>query len=167
MHPPRPTRLTVAALAGAMLSSVALVPSAQAQSRAEMEGRSATIAERYLAVWSASGELSVAGVPYVYGPRIKFYGRTLSQSALEAEKRRALRQWPVRRYAHRPGTLKVVCNVARQRCAATSTIDFSVANPRTGASRRGSAGFDLGISFAEARPVILYEGGTVRGGRRL
>lgn len=154
-----------AALTGAVLSSVVLSTGAQAQSRAEMEARSATIAERYLAVWSSSGELSVAGVPYVYGPRIKFYGRTLSQSALAAEKRRALRQWPVRSYVHRPGSMQVICNERTLRCAVRSIIDYQVSNPGTGRRARGAASFDLGVSYEGPRPVILYEtGGPLRRG---
>ncbi len=51
-----------------------------AQGLSEMEERSAIIAERYLAVWSSSGDLSIEGVPYIYGPRVRFYGRSLDWS---------------------------------------------------------------------------------------
>lgn len=132
---------------------------ARAQSLASMESEAASIANRYLAVWSESGEASLAGVPYVYGPTVTFYGRNLSQRGLIDEKRRAVRRWPVRRYVHRPGTLRVICNEASRRCAARSIIDYQVANPAAGTRARGAATFDLGISFAGARPVILYEAG--------
>lgn len=147
---------------------VGLAPmAARAQGLAEMEERSAIIAERYLAVWSSSDEASVAGVPYVYGPRVRFYGKTLDQRALAAEKRRAIREWPIRSYRHRPGTMRVLCNGAALRCAARSIIDYQVANPETGRQARGSATFDLGISFAGPKPVILYETGRpVRRGER-
>ena len=132
---------------------------AVAQSVAEMQERSATIAERYLAVWSSSGELSIEGVPYVYGPRVTFYGRSLDWRGLAAEKRRAVRQWPNRSYHHRPGAMQVICNAEGRRCAVRSIIDYRVANPATGRRASGAATFDLGISFAGPKPVILYESG--------
>lgn len=48
---------------------------ALALSGAEMQRRTAAIAERYLAVWSSNDGGAVAGVPYMYGPTVQFYGR--------------------------------------------------------------------------------------------
>lgn len=132
----------------------------------EMRRRTAYIAERYLAIWSSNDGTAVAGVPYMYGPTVTFYGRTYTQSQLVAEKRRAIRQWPIRRYAHRPGTMRVTCNPPEMKCAARSVMDFEVANPARGTGRAGSARFDLGVSFAERQPRILYEGGSL-GNRRV
>lgn len=143
----------------ALAACSALAGPAAAQSLAEMQSRSATIAERYLAVWSSSGELSIEGVPYVYGPRVTFYGRSLDWRGLAAEKRRAVRQWPNRSYHHRPGAMQVMCNAEAQRCAVRSIIDYRVSNPGTGRRASGAASFDLGIGFAGPKPVILYEGG--------
>jgi hypothetical protein len=149
------------AAAGAVLGCMSLP--ASAQSVAEMQQRSAIIAQRYLQVWSSSDELSIEGVPYVYGPRVTFYGRSLDWRGLQNEKRRAVRQWPVRSYEHRPGSMEVICNENTRRCAVRSIIDYAVSNPNTGRRARGSATFDLGISFAGARPSILYEtGGPLR-----
>ncbi len=137
---------------------------ALALSGAEMQRRTATIAERYLAIWSSNDGGAVAGVPYMYGPTVEFYGRPYTQEQLVNEKRAAIRQWPLRRYAIRPGTLRVVCNVAQAKCAARSVIDFEVANPARGTRKAGSARFDLGVSYAGRQPRILYEGGSL--GRR-
>jgi hypothetical protein len=152
-----PSALSRALLAAATLAA-SYLPAA-AQSLADMEQRSATIAERYLAVWSSSGELSIEGVPYVYGPRVRFYGREMDWRGLAAEKRRATRQWPVRSYHHRPGSMRVLCNADTRRCAVRSIIDYRVANPGRGRRAAGAASFDLGISFEGPKPVILYEGG--------
>jgi hypothetical protein len=130
-----------------------------------MKARTAEIATRYLAVWSSSDWASVEGVPYVYGPKVQFYGRNYTQADLIAEKQRFIRQWPVRRYSHRPGSMQVICNEAHQRCAARSIIEFTATNPDRGTRKHGSARFDLGVSFEGPRPVILYEGGSL-GGRR-
>ena len=140
--------------------------SAQALSEAEMKDRTATIATRYLEIWSSNDATPIKGVPYMYGPTVKFYGRTYTQDELIAEKRRAIRQWPVRRYVHRPGTMRVICNARTKKCAARSVIDFRISNAGRGTAKQGSARFDLGISFAEQRPRILYESGSLnrRGG---
>jgi hypothetical protein len=138
--------------------------SAQAASVSEMRERTAEIATRYLQVWSSNDAAAVQGVPYVYGPSVRFYGRNYTQAMLMDEKRRAIRQWPIRRYVHRPGTLNVICNEGTQKCAARSITDFQVENPARGTFKRGSARFDLGVSFEGPRPRILYEGGSL--GRR-
>jgi hypothetical protein len=138
--------------------------SAHAASLSEMRERTAEIATRYLQVWSSNDAAAVQGVPYVYGPSVRFYGRNYTQAMLMDEKRRAIRQWPIRRYVHRPGTLNVICNEATQKCAARSITEFQVENPARGTFKRGSARFDLGVSFEGPRPRILYEGGSL--GRR-
>jgi hypothetical protein len=135
--------------------------SAQATSLSEMRERTAEIATRYLQVWSSNDAAAVQGVPYVYGSSVRFYGRNYTQAMLMDEKRRAIRQWPIRRYVHRPGTLNVICNEATQKCAARSITDFQVENPARGTFKRGSARFDLGVSFEGPRPRILYEGGSL------
>ena len=154
-------------LARALGCAVALAVSATATTPAdavpvsEMKARTAEIATRYLEVWSSSAWASLEGVPYVYGPRVRFYGRNYSQADLIAEKQRFIRQWPQRRYTHRPGSMQVICNDAQQRCGARSIIDFAVENPGRGTAKRGSARFDLGVSFEGPRPLILYEGGSL------
>lgn len=138
---------------------------ALALSPTEMKERTAFIATRYLEIWSSNDAGPIAGVPYMYGPTVKFYGRDYTQDQLVAEKRRAIRQWPVRRYVHRPGSMQVVCNVPTQKCAARSVIDFKISNAERGTAKNGSARFDLGVSFAEPHPRILYEGGSLNGKR--
>ena len=44
---------------------------ALALSGAEMQRRTVTIAERYLAIWSSNDGGAVAGVPYMYGPTVE------------------------------------------------------------------------------------------------
>lgn len=151
-------------IAAALTLLLASPAAAQSISPGEMRERTADIARRYLAVWSSDAASSVDGVPYIYGDRVRFYGRAMSQGDLMAEKRRAIRQWPSRRYVHRPGTMRVQCNDAQLRCVASSIIDYEAANPAKGTSKRGSARFDLGLSFAGPKPLILFEGGTL--GRR-
>lgn len=151
-----PLKTLVAGAVAIMFASPAFAVSPQ-----EMKDRTAFIAERYLQIWSSSNVRPVAGVPYMYGRTVLFYGKPYTQADLQAEKQRAISQWPVRHYVHRPGTMRVICNVAARKCAARSVIDFTVANPRRGTRKSGSAKFDLGVSFAGPHPVILYEGGSL------
>jgi hypothetical protein len=53
---------------------------ALALSGAEMQQRTAFIAERYLAIWSSNDGGAVADVPYMYGPMVQFYGRSYTQA---------------------------------------------------------------------------------------
>ncbi|TXM98572.1 hypothetical protein FV242_28300 [Methylobacterium sp. WL64] len=154
-------------LAAVGLIAVAFISPAKAIAPQEMKDRTAFIADRYLQIWSSSNLSPVAGVPYMYGRTVQFYGKPYSQADLQAEKRRAISQWPIRRYVHRPGTMRIDCNFASQKCAVRSTIDFSVSNPSRGTRKSGSAKFDLGVSFAGPHPVILYEGGSSNKNRNL
>lgn len=157
----RRTAVLVLACAGVGLTMSAA--RAQPSLSGGLEERTAAIARQYLAAWSAERDGAADAVPYVYGPTVRFYGRTYTQAQLADAKRRMVRLWPVRRYAHRPGTMRITCNPAQLRCAAQSTIDYEVSNPARGRAARGSTTLDLGISFAGPRPVILYESGRVRG----
>jgi hypothetical protein len=144
----------------ALLASGTAAPAAS-----RMEERTASIATRYLQAWSFDGAASVQGVPRLYERRVAFYRQTYTHDQLIAEKRRAIQQWPVRRYVHRPGTMRIVCDVPQQKCTARSIIDFSVKNPGRGMAKNGSAKFDLGISFAGASPRIFYESGSLNSRR--
>ena len=142
-----------------LVVAILLASGAAAEAASPMHKRTALLATRYLQVWSSSGAESVSGVPRLYEPTVAFYYQTYTHRQLMAEKRRAIQRWPVRRYAHRPGTMRIACNLAQQRCMARSIIDFEVQNPRRGTANHGSARFDLGISFAGQEPRIFYEGG--------
>jgi hypothetical protein len=157
-------RFTVPAAVAVILAAGSA--QAGAASPDQMRRQTADIASRYIAVWSSDAESSVAGVPYIYGPRTRFYGRDMTQAQLMAEKQRAIRQWPARRYSHRAGTMKVLCNEQAARCVASSIIDYEASNPSRGTSKRGSARFDLGVDFTDpsGKPKILFEGGSI--GRR-
>ncbi|MDB5589578.1 hypothetical protein [Enterovirga sp.] len=155
----------ISGFAGLALAALAAAPGS-AQPRpdmTELQARTAEIAHSYLRSWSLESDGAASAVPFTYGPTVRFYGQTLTQAQLADAKRRMVRLWPVRRYQHRPGTLKVTCNAAQLRCGAQSTIDYEVRNPARGTAARGSTTLDLGVSFAGPRPVILYESGRVRG----
>jgi hypothetical protein len=146
-------------LAGSLLFGTAALASTP------LEERTAALARRYLQVWSVNGAASVRSVPSLYERATTFYGRTYTHHQLMAEKRRAIRRWPIRHYAHHPGTMRVRCDVPGRRCVARSIIDFRVASPHRGTTKHGSATFVLGVNFARPNPRIFYEGGSVNAPR--
>lgn len=147
-------------------AAIAFAPSAQALGPAEMKDRTASFAAHYLRIWSSNNAAPINAVPAMYARTVMFYGRRYTQDQLIAEKRRAIQHWPSRRYVHRPGTMRVTCNMPARECVTRSIIDFEVSNQRRHAAKRGSARFDLGISFAERSPRIVHEGGGSLNARR-
>ncbi|AWN40731.1 hypothetical protein [Methylobacterium durans] len=148
------------------VAAMASAPSAQALDLDEMRVRTASFATDYLRIWSSGNTAPITRVPDMYARTVTFYGRRYTQDQLIAEKRRAIQRWPSRRYVHRPGTMQVTCNLPAQRCVTRSTIDFEVSSYPRHAAKRGSARFDLGISFADRGPRIVHEGGGSSNTRR-
>jgi hypothetical protein len=146
-------------LAGSLLFGTAALASSP------LEERTAAFATRYLQAWSANGAASVRSVPILYERAPTFYGRTYTHHELMAEKRQAIRRWPIRHYAHHPGTMRIKCDLPNRRCVARSIIDLRVASPPRGTVKDGSAKFVLGINFARRNPRIFYEGGSVNAPR--
>lgn len=152
----------VGAVAGLFLHGTILgfgmTSQAMAMSEARMRSGAVEVAYRYLSTWS-SGPAGQARMPFDDGDTIMSFGRAYSRDELRAERLAASRRWPVRRYTHRPGTLRVSCNVPALKCAVRSTVDYRVSNPVSHVSEHGSARFDLGVGFGGPRPRILYEDG--------
>lgn len=143
------------------LAAALLASGTAARAATPVQERTAAFATRYLQVWSSNGPASVQAVPRAYLPVVSFYGQTYTHRLLMAEKRRAIRQWPLRRYVHRPGTMRIACDAFGRTCVARSIIDFAVRNPGRGTAKHGSARFSLGISFAGQEPRIFSEGGSL------
>lgn len=152
----------VHAVAGMLLSgtilSVGMTSQAVAMSEARMRTWAIDVAYSYLATWS-SGPAAHGRTPFVYGDTVMSFGRAYSHDALSQKKLAASRSWPVRSYTHRPGTMRVSCNVPAFKCAVRSTVDYGVSDPVSHVSERGSSRFDLGVGFDGPRPRILYEDG--------
>lgn len=115
----------------------------------------------YLQLWSTSNRAALADVGQIYGREIRFYGRNVSRRELWNEKRRFTSRWPVRSYAHRPGTMRTDCDVAGRSCRVRAIIDWNAADPNRGARSRGSSLFELGIDFSGPQPLVRSESGQV------
>ena len=143
-------------LAGTILG-VGMTSQAMASSEARLRSEAVAVAYSYLATWSSGA--TQGRRPFGYGDTVMSFGRTSSPGELSEERLAAVRRWPIRTYSHRPGTLRVSCNVPALKCAVRSTVDYRLLDPVSRVSERGSARFDLGVGFGGPRPRILYEDG--------
>src|SRR5215203_3871004 len=84
-----------------------LVQSGEVHSAISMQQHSAEFARSYLQSWSSNPRAALDQVPQIYAPRTRFYGRLVDHRRLMREKAAFIQRWPVRHYAHRPGTMRV------------------------------------------------------------
>jgi len=151
----------LAACAGSASPAVAQAELGGSHATAAMRRHAEAIAHRYLAGWSSGNAQALADARALYGPRVNFYGRFITQGALFDQKRRFGERWPIRRYAHRPGTMRISCDIATEACLVKSIVDWQAISPGRGAASGGASTFELGIGFSGPRPVVLFERGRV------
>jgi len=126
-----------------------------------MQQRSAELARTYLQTWSSNPRAALDQVPRLYASRTRFYGQLLDHRRLMREKAGFLQRWPVRHYAHRPGTMRVTCDVGSARCLVRSVIDWRAESPVRRAVSRGASRFEQGIDLSGSRPLVFLESGAV------
>lgn len=119
------------------------------------------LAFRYLSLWSAPNQVTLASASSFYGPTVTFHGRTRSLASVLAEKRRFAERWPDRNYRHLPQTTQVACEAGGARCTVRSSFDFSAANSREDRHSEGIGEHELVVSLAGERPVIASENSRV------
>lgn len=144
----------------------AITPAAPAMAASEgrfpeWAGAAQRLAVDYLDSVSAPGDALVATAPRFYAERVRFHGRTLSLSAVMAEKSRFVRRWPVRHYAVQARSLHTACNAQSATCQVYATFEFRAENPARGARSQGVSELVLTIDVSGARPVIVAEGSRV------
>src|SRR5215212_5128648 len=138
-----------------------MVRSSETHSITNMQQCSAELARSYLQTWSSNSKAALDQVPQLYAPRTRFYGQLVDHRRLMREKAGFIQRWPVRHYAHRPGTMRVDCDAHSARCFVRSVIDWRTASPARRAVSRGIARFEQGIDLSGSRPVVFLEGGSV------
>jgi hypothetical protein len=119
--------------------------------RDSMEATAAKLSRAYLGVWSSNSSAAIRQVSFIYGSRVRFYGRVLRRSDLHAEKRRFIQRWPIRRYPLRPGAVRVTCAGPNARCAVRGVLDWRTESP--------SRGFKPTAPRGSYRRSIFQEGG--------
>jgi hypothetical protein len=114
-------------------------------------------ATAYLAYWSAPNAITLDATPEFYAPQVLFHGRQMSGRAVFEEKQRFVRRWPLRDYRSLPDTMRTSCDTAPPICTVRAMFEFAAMNPRTGRRSQGTALLQLGVSFASADPMIVFE----------
>ena len=120
-------------------------------------GAAEELAAAYLAYWSAPNAVTLDATPEFYAPQVLFHGRQMSARALFEEKRRFVRRWPVRDYRPRVETVRTTCDPAPPICTVRTVFDFAASNPQSGSRSQGTALLQLGVSFADGEPRIVFE----------
>lgn len=115
------------------------------------------LAFRYLSLWSAPNQVTLAAAASFYGPTVTFHGRTRTLASVLAEKRRFAERWPDRNYRHLPKTTQVECEADGARCTVWSSFDFTAANSREDRHSEGIGEHELVVSLAGEKPVIESE----------
>jgi hypothetical protein len=159
----RPVPSIMAALAVLLVNAQPSFAKPDFRGTLNIQHRSAELSRSYLRTWSTRKGAAVSEVQRVYAPRVRFYGRLLSRQELAREKTRFVHRWPIRSYAHRPGTMRFSCSVARRQCTVRSLIDWRTANPKRRAVAAGASRFEQAMEFARRspRPLVFYENGSV------
>jgi hypothetical protein len=142
-----------------MLAVMTCAAPTLAWAQPEREVQAAQLTRAYLETWSSNGKASLSQVRQVYAPQVYFYGRRLTHSALEAEKRRFLARWPSREYALRPDSVSVSCD--SRFCVVSGILDWSAESVARGAVVRGVSSLVQTFDFSAPRPVVVAEYGVV------
>jgi hypothetical protein len=115
----------------------------------------------YLSYWSAPNAVTLDATPDFYAPQVLFHGRQTSARALFEQKRQFVRRWPIREYWPRRETMRTSCDPAPPICTVRTMFEFKASNPQTGRLSQGTAHLQLGVSFADGEPMIVFESSQV------
>ncbi|OSI23728.1 hypothetical protein BST65_20680 [Bradyrhizobium canariense] len=113
------------------------------------------------AVWSGPNDKVAAILPHLYGARVLFYGRDLSDGEVVADKMKSINRWPQRLYKMREGSLAVECSEAIGASKASGIVDWMVRSPARNAQGGGSSSFDYTFEMRDGPLRITAEGGSV------
>ena len=104
--------------------------------------------EEFFESWSSPNEEAILRLQTFYLSSLSFYGKRRTFAEILREKQQFAERWPQRNYHIRPGTVEVLCNehVPDKFCSAIVEVDWSVANPISGASRRGKSRYEFELN---------------------
>ncbi len=115
----------------------------------------------FLDFWSAPNAVTLKEMPSFYGEDVMFHGRHMSVQEVLKGKRRFARRWPEREYKPRRESMQIACDAQAEICNVRTVVDFMAASSKRRKRSEGTTTLDLGISFAEGRPIIASENSQV------
>ncbi len=96
--------------------------------------------DRLHEAWSSSDAQALAFGRAAYAETVRYYGKTVSRTAVLKEKQAFLKRWPIRRYGLRKGSEAVECGAT---CRVEAIVDWSASSPARGKSAAGVATITL------------------------
>lgn len=136
---------------------VVYAPTSPSPALASPEMKAAAFVAKYHDAWSTDNETALAYMRSHYGDEVDFYGRTISKTALMAEKVKFAKRWPIRTYSVRPESLIISCRPTT--CHIEGIVDWSVSSPPRNKTSQGAASFSLDWDCASE--IIISENGKV------
>lgn len=133
----------------------------QATSGAAIREMAGEFVSMLFTLWSGPNEKVVAALPKLYGSRVLFYGREVSDSEVLADKATSIDRWPQRLYKLRQGSLTVECDASIGACKAAGIVDWVVRSPARNVQGGGSSTFEYAIAMRNGPLRIVGEGGSV------
>ena len=97
----------------------------------------------------------------VYAPQVDYYGAVKDRETVLKSKRQFVKQWPMRKYAVKPDSLRVKCDVTAGQCNVTGVLDWSRASERRNAYSKGSAEFAYDVRLGDRGFGIVAENTAV------
>ncbi len=99
----------------------------------------------------------------VYATELNYYGTLKDREAVMKSKRQLFRQWPVRKYAVKPDTLRANCDTTVSVCRVTGAMDWTRAraSEQKNEYSKGSSEFQYDLMLSERGFGIVAESSTV------
>ncbi|WP_370157751.1 hypothetical protein [Bradyrhizobium yuanmingense] len=113
------------------------------------------------ALWSSPNEKVTSILPRLYGSRVLFYGREVSDNEVLTDKINSMNRWPQRLYKVRQGSLTMQCDASIGGCKASGIVDWVVRSPARNVQGGGSSTFEYMIAMRDGPLRIVAESGNV------
>lgn len=99
----------------------------------------------------------------IYSDQVMYFGKLRPRTDVVEELTKFVLRWPVRAYAARPESIKVVCNGVTAECQVDGLVDFDARSQERGQWSHGQATFSYLLAFHPGVrwPVIVSEGGAI------
>lgn len=135
-------------------------PQPQPQTATSQEEAAKAFVLGLVASGSLPGEDLVNMSQHVYADSVTFYGKRLSRMEVLKDKAKYAARWPIRQSAVRAQTIQSVCMSGT--CIVTGIYDWSVADPKSKKSIKGSATFEYGLHMKPTPRVVSEDGKVIR-----
>lgn len=129
-----------------------------AGSTAHAEAPDAVMAQ-FFSIWDDNARVTPDRVRELYGEHVVYYGESLTNAQVYANKQAFVRRWPDRHYAVVPDSVRKGCDRDQTRCFVTVTLAYQTASAARGATARGLTRVSLTLERENGTLRIMREAG--------